>query len=86
MRINNLISITCIVTLVALLCSCQHVSIKGDGTPDKHGQPETIHGSYYGFNWSDFHENKTKNNNITQLIALETLSNSNSSVNTKYSL
>lgn len=61
MKINKLISITCTITLTAFLCACQHVSIRGDGTPDKHSQPETIHGSYYGFNWSDFYENKTKN-------------------------
>ena len=60
MKINRLITITCTITLATFICACQHIRIKGDGTPDKHGQPETIHGSYYGFNWSDFDEIKTK--------------------------
>lgn len=49
------------VTLIVTLCDCQSINIEGDGTPDRHGQPETIHGSYYGFNWCDYDEVKASN-------------------------
>ncbi|MBR6389172.1 MAG: hypothetical protein IKS15_03535 [Opitutales bacterium] len=50
----NLFLLPCLV----LVCACQHVNVKGDGTPDIH-KTETIHGSYYNFYWSEYKPVKT---------------------------
>lgn len=43
------------------ISGCQHITLKGDGVPNKHYQ-ETIHSSYYGFYWNDYKEIKASNN------------------------
>lgn len=41
--------------MLSVLTGCMNFAIEGDGpkTPDSKFGRETIHGSYYGFNWDD---------------------------------
>ena len=51
--------ITFVIVIVActvnMLSGCMHFAVEGDcpKTPDSKYSKETIHGSFYGFNWDD---------------------------------
>ncbi len=54
----KMIKMAIFIPLVIASTACQVINIEGDGVPDRHGLPETIHSSYYGFNWCDYDEVK----------------------------
>lgn len=51
----KLISTLIVACAVSILSGCMHVAVEGDcpKTPDSIYGQESIHGSFYGFNWDD---------------------------------
>lgn len=62
-----------IVTIAAVLSGCMHFAIEGDcpKTPDSFYGQETIHGSYYGYNWNDASRQVRKSDNELGLFRVE---------------
>jgi hypothetical protein len=67
------ISTLIVACAVSMLSGCMHFAVEGDcpKTPDsKYGQ-ETVHGSFYGFNWDDNTRNVRKADNELGLAKVE---------------
>ena len=67
------ISILIVACTVSILSGCMHFAVEGGcpKTPDsKYGQ-ETVHGSFYGFNWDDNTRQVRKANNGLGLAKVE---------------
>ena len=67
------ISTLIVASTMSMLSGCMHIAVEGDcpKTPDsKYGQ-ETVHGSFYGFNWDDDTRHVRKADNGLGLAKVE---------------
>lgn len=56
LKVNRLVPVGfAMIIAVSVLSGCMNIPVEGDcpKTPDSKYVRETVHGSYYGFNWDD---------------------------------
>lgn len=60
----NLVALSTLAVLAMSGCATYEVEGAGAFTPDSHTGSETIHGSLYGFRWSEFNNEKCVDSNL----------------------